>query len=195
MKHADTVVNVAAQSSLGDLTLRVDRACEEEANVERFFYVIAQLATSAGGDYAQELCLHARGDPGDLVKDKRATLGGRDEAFSIYFNTGERSLACSEELRLHQSLGYRGAVHNDEGPRGSAALIVNQAPDEILSTSRLALDENGQFRAMDSIEELEEILHRCRACNQIAPRCGNPFSLQEGRAAFRRFEVSAALLG
>ena len=92
----------------------------DEPNVHRLFDRRADLAHSALLDRAQQLDLHRQRQFGHFVEEKRSACGCLKESFSIALGAGERALAVTEELGLHQRLGNCTAIDRDKWLLASA---------------------------------------------------------------------------
>src|SRR4029453_4700654 len=88
--------------------------------------------------HPQELDLERRRELRDLVEEQGPAMRGLHETGLGPNRSGERALLVSEELRLEQVLGQRGAVHRDERLARAPAVCVDGPGEELLAGARLA---------------------------------------------------------
>src|SRR5262249_42491371 len=121
-------------------------------------------------EHAEELHLKVERQLADLVEEERPAGGGGEPAHARLGGAGERALHVAEELRLHERLGDRAAVHRDERHLGAPALEVDAARYDLLAGARLAGDEDGRIRLRDAAGELAELLGRARFAEEDLAR-------------------------
>jgi hypothetical protein len=66
----------------------------------------------------------------------------------------------AEELALEESFGHRRAVDGDEGPRLAATPAMQRPRDHLFTGAALTGHEDGDVGIRDTIDELEDGLHR-----------------------------------
>ncbi len=106
----------------------------------------------------QELHLDRVWNLRDLVEEQRAPVGRREETLRAGHGAGEGALHVAEELRFHQRLGNRAAVHRHERAGPTRRLQVHGARDQLLAGPALAGDHHRRAavgRLADRLEDLE----------------------------------------
>ena len=118
----------------------------------------------------QQLRLHGGRDFADLVEEDRAVAGDFEQARLVANRTGEGASHVAEQLGFEQRLGQRRAVDAHERRRGARALIVDQPDDELLAGAALAVDEHGRIERRDARRQLQDVLHRLAAGDEVLRR-------------------------
>ena len=108
---------------------------------------------------AEELGLERRRQLTDLVEEARPPVGGLEEPAPRGQGARERAALMAEQLRLHERLGQRRAVHDHERPVGARARVVDGPGDQLLPRPRLALDEHGGVEVRHASHELVQLDH------------------------------------
>ena len=70
---------------------------------------------------------------------------------------GERALHVTEQLALEQAFGERAAVDREERPFGARRELVDVAGDDLLTRSRLALDQHRGVGRRDGLDEPQHV--------------------------------------
>ena len=115
-----------------------------------------------------------------------------EQAGARRLRVGECALLVAEELRLHQVLGQRGAVHLDERPLAPPAAGVERARHVSLAAARLAQEEHRRGRcarparhAHDPLDHAAQALDGRRLPQDLARR-GLPLPVIGDLAALTR---------
>src|SRR5262249_27127247 len=87
------------------------------------------------------------GQQGDLVEEDRPMVRGLEEPRLGAARVRERSALVAEQLGLEESLGDGGAVDVHERPVGARPQAMDEAGDQALAGSRLALYQDGRHPA------------------------------------------------
>src|SRR6185503_4618136 len=90
----------------------------------------------------KQLRLNRCDDFTNLVEKQRAPRGHLEETGRVTHRTGKGAPNMAKELRLEQGFGQRRAIDRDERPRGTLALLVDHAHDELLAGAALAVDQD-----------------------------------------------------
>jgi hypothetical protein len=106
----------------------------------------------------QELDLQRRRELADLVEQDRPAVGLAKDAERLGSSAREGTLLVAEELALHQRLGHRAAVDDDE-LSGATAPLVQESGDALFARAALAGDEHGGLRRRDLRDELVDGAH------------------------------------
>ncbi len=100
-------------------------------------------------------------------RNKRAALGGLNQALLVGNGAGEAAFAMAEQLALHQFGGNGAAVHRHERSFATRAGLVNQVRDQLFTGARFAVDVHGRLAARDALDHLAQLLHGARAAEQL----------------------------
>src|SRR5690606_10224554 len=73
---------------------------------------------------------------------------------------GECAAFVTEQLAFDQILRNGGAVDRDKRLRGTRAVLMNAARDELLAGSAFPRDKHGDIAERDLADRLENLLHR-----------------------------------
>src|SRR5262249_28813232 len=103
--------------------------------------------------HTQNLRLGDRRQVGHLVEEQRAAVGQLEAALLAAGGAGEGAALVTEQLRLEQRLGQRGAVDRDERLGGTARALVDRAGEELLARATLALDQHRRRRRRHLLDE------------------------------------------
>src|SRR5207302_1272827 len=113
-------------------------ARREQAHVDLNALVGTDRTELAFLDDAQELLLHLGAHVADLVEEKRASVGLLEQTLLLFVRARERSARVTEELRLEQRVGQRGAILRHERLRCARAVEVDRARDELFARAAFA---------------------------------------------------------
>jgi hypothetical protein len=111
--------------------------------------------------------LYRRSDFADLIQEERPPASRLEQPRFVAHRTGKRTAHMSEQLRLQQRFGQRGAVDRDERASGSLALVMDQPNEEFLASAALAVNENRRVQRCDTPRQLEDLLHRGTARDEM----------------------------
>ncbi len=90
----------------------------------------------------QELDLEAQGQVGDLVEEKRPSLGEVEAALPVAGRAAERAADVPEKLALQELAGQSTAVDRHEGPLPARRMTVQRLRHELLAGAALAGHEH-----------------------------------------------------
>jgi hypothetical protein len=103
----------------------------------------AEAADGAVLDDLEELGLQRLGQERHLVEEDRPVMGGLEEAMLGAPGVGEGALLEAEKVGFQERLGVGRAVQLHESAGRGQDRLVEEAGDQALARSRLALDEDG----------------------------------------------------
>ncbi len=155
---ADAVVEILAKAALGDLGRQVTVGRAHEAHVDGLCPVRPQRSHLALLEDPEQLHLHRQRHLPELVEQQGAASRLHEQAVPARARAGERAAGGAEQLGLEERLRHRGAVDGNEGTAAASAILVDGLRDELLAGAALALDEDGQVRLDDAIQQVEDPL-------------------------------------
>ena len=112
----EPMVQLAAEAASAHRGCQVDAGGRDDPHVHWLVASAAEPAYLSRFDRGQQLDLQRVGKLPDLVEEQRAVMGRFDQSLLGGPGVGERSALETEELRLQEGVGDRGAVDIDEGP-------------------------------------------------------------------------------
>src|SRR6185437_12622076 len=152
-ENVEAVEEIAAEGAALHLLLEITVRGREDASVDRDRLGAAHWNHLALLQYAQELHLGGWRGFADLVEKERSLLRGLEETALVLHRAGERSLHVAEELTLEQALGQGAAVDRVERFVGAIRELVDVARYDLLSRSRLALNEHDGVGGSDGLRQ------------------------------------------
>src|SRR4051794_10948228 len=160
------VVQIAAETSVRDFRFEILVRCRDHAHIDADGLLAAHFLERLLLQYAQNFRLRLQAHVADLVEEERAAVGQLELAFAVIDRAGERAFAMSEQLRLDQLLGDRGAVDVDEWMLGALRETVQRPRNDFFSTAVLAGDEHAAVRRRGGAHLFIELLHRIALADQ-----------------------------
>jgi hypothetical protein len=120
-------------------------------------------------DRREELALERLGQEADLVQEKRAAVGGREEPGLPLIGVGEGAPLEPEHLGLQQGLRNGGAVDSHEPPARAGTGPMEDRREQPLAGAGLALDQNGRRApAAQGAEDPPHLLTELEDCLAVA---------------------------
>ena len=151
---------VEAEGALLDGLLEVAVRGRDDADVELDLLGAADAVKDALLEDAQELGLHVGRDLADLVEEQRTAASALEDTDVTAERATECALLVAEELTLEERGRERGAVDGDEGLVRARRLVVNEAREDLLTGTRLSLEQDGGRCLRDALCKREEALGR-----------------------------------
>ena len=159
----ESVVQILAERALLHHPLEVLIRRRDDAQVDRDVLGAADATERAALEHTQQLDLQHGRHLADLVEEQRATVRHLHETQLLGAGIGERALLVTEQLRLEQFGGDRGAVDLDERLGVASAHAMHEVREVLLARAALALDEHaGGVAARDLLGDRVRLLHRRR---------------------------------
>ena len=103
---------------------------------------------------------------GQLIHEKGAAIGEREDAFAILGGSRERALDMTEQMTLQEAFGDRDAVEGDERSVASRASEVHGAGNELLAGAAFSLDADAGIACSDLLDHREDPQHLLRATDK-----------------------------
>ena len=147
--HAEPVVEVLAEATVGDHRLEVAIGGGDDAGIDGARLEPADALHDMVLQEAQELDLQRRGGRGDLVEEDRAVVALLEFADALVHRAGERSAFVPEQFAFKERGGECGAVDADQAGGGAFAVAMNDSRQQFLSCAAFAADQNGGVTAGD----------------------------------------------
>ena len=160
------VIKILAESAGFNLDQRIPVGRAKEADINLLHCVTAHTRERPGLDKAQKLRLEVDIQFADFIEEERPPVRLLGSAVTVADGAGEGALHVTENLRLHQVLGYRRAVQRDEGPFPPGTSLVNGLGAELLAGATLAGDENRGPAGRSRIDHPVYRLHGERTANK-----------------------------
>ena len=143
VEHVEPVVQVGPELALFDPFGEVAVGGGDHADVGgRLDAIGADAPDLAVLEEAEHQRLHAQARLADFVEEDGAAVGELEQAGLVAVGAGEAAAHMTEQLRLEQRIGNRGAVERDQLDVAASALLVNQPRDDFLADTALASEEN-----------------------------------------------------
>ena len=143
-EEVEAVVEVFAEGVLLDEVGERAVGGGDEADVDWDFARAAEAADGGVFDGGEEFRLRAGGEGADFVEEKRAAVGGFEEADAAAFGVGEGAAFVAEEFGFGEGVGERGAVDGDERTVGARAGTVEPAGEGGFAGAGFAFEKNGR---------------------------------------------------
>ncbi len=140
--HREAVEEVGAEGALVDRQPQVAVGGGDDARVDGLVAAVPHRLDLPVLQRAQQLGLGRGGELADLVEEERPAVGQLEGARAIRAGRGEGALDVPEELALHQVLGDRPAVSDDEGLLHALAHAVDLFGQQLLARAGLAVDQH-----------------------------------------------------
>ena len=125
--HVQSVVEVLTKLSGAHLCCQVDVGRRHDTDVRRDRTITANSLETPFLQHPQQARLHTRVGDTHLVDEQSATARLLEPPEALAHGTGESTFLMTEQLRLENTLGERGAVDFDKGAVGAPAVFVNDA--------------------------------------------------------------------
>ena len=122
------MVQLAAEAAGAHRGCQVDAGGRDDPHVHWLVASAAKPAYLSRLDRRQQLDLQRVGKLPDLVEEQRAVMGRFDQSLLGGPGVGERSALETEELRLQEGVGDRGAVDIDERAGAASSAPVEDRP-------------------------------------------------------------------
>jgi len=158
---AEAMEQVGPKPVSGDEPPQIGVGRREQAEVRAPDLVTTDRSVFAGFEGTQELRLSTWQQLGDLVEEENPAGRPGDHAGPSAQGTRKGATFVTEQLRVHQVVGNRRAVHGDETAR-AASLRTNGLSHELLSRAGLASDENRESGSGEAFDPLVDRLHHLR---------------------------------
>jgi hypothetical protein len=155
--HAEPEEEVGAEAAARHRRLEVDVGGGDDPDVDRAHRGRAERAHLALLQHPQEPELDRHRDVADLVEEKGAAVGLREQARVVAHRSGEGAAAVAEELAVDERVGQRGAAHGDEGT--PLAALVDGAGQKLLAGAALAADQDRHVGSRDLLDLGEQPPH------------------------------------
>jgi hypothetical protein len=134
----------------------------------------------------EQLHLHRGRDVSDLVQEQCPVFGELDATGLSDGGTGECALLVTENFAFEQRVRKSRAVHFDERPRLSGALVVKRAGHELFARTGFASNERRRHHGRRSRDELENVLNGFGLAEQALPFRSGRRDLFRGRLRLAR---------
>ena len=107
--------------------------CGDHPHVGRSRMARADSTHLSALEDPQQLGLQSQGEVADLVQEERPASGVEEQPIAILGRTGKGPAPMTEQLRLHQGLGQRRGVHDQEGPVRPIGVRMQRPGDQVLA--------------------------------------------------------------
>ena len=94
-------------------------------------------------------------------------MGEAEQSRAVAIGAGVRAASATEQFRVEQRVGQRGAIDGDEGAVAPATLAMDAARDAFLARSGFAADEHGQLAARGTVGPVERAAPDCGATRRV----------------------------
>src|SRR5262249_29390745 len=147
----ETIVQVATKSSVLDLALEVAVRGGDKTHVDRKRLHSSYAEHFALLDRAKELRLRGARELPHLVEKPSASERGLEEPRLRAIGAGECALLVSEELRLDQALGERGAVETEEHAASAPGPVMDRFCNDLFADAGLPEQKDRYGSGSDTI--------------------------------------------
>jgi hypothetical protein len=165
--HLQAVVEILSETAFLDLRLQVPMGRRDHPHVHFDGLRAAHALQGTLLKDPQHLRLGLARHVADLVQEDGSTVGGLESPRPPCVCTRERSLLVSEEFALHQLPADGGAIHRDEGPVLSGAVLVEGLRDQLLAGTAGAANQHRQIGLRHLLDRLEDAPHGGAGPDQV----------------------------
>ena len=158
---------ILTEPSLRDFLCQVGIRRRQNAHVRPFRFRRADALELSRFQNAQKFPLLAIGDVRDFVEKERAAIGELEAPDTVGLSVGIGAFHMTKELALENTFGQPADVHGDHRPTAARGHRVQRPGHNALSRAVLARDEHVRVRRPDSVDELEDLLHRRRFGHEL----------------------------
>ena len=113
------------------------------------------------------LLCRSQAERANLIEKKGAVMGRFDAAFLGGGGAGESAFLIPKKFRLHQGFRQRGAIHADESPVATRALVMDRPRHQLFSRPAFPADSHRGIAARHPLDGLKKIPHGIRRAQQI----------------------------
>ena len=166
--HVEPIVQVLTKSSFFDPLFQRLVGGRHHANVYMNGNVLTHAPDFPLLQNAQEPALEHRRHRADLIEKDGAPIGFLEQTLLIIDRAGERAAAMAKKLGLEQILRQGAAIDRNKRGKLAAAVEMQGASDQFLARAALAEDQDRAIRIGYPFDQLEYLLHRGGAADDLA---------------------------
>ena len=170
LEDVQPVIEVLAKPTVGEHLSEVAIRGADHPDIDTQRPAAAEWPELPLLQHTQQFRLHREGKVPDLIEEQAPAVGQLEQALAIAVGTREGAADVPEKLALQQRLGDRRAVLGDERPRTPGSIEMERSGHELLAGAALSLDQDREARLGGPFQQLEDLLHRAAAPQQVAER-------------------------
>src|SRR5262249_25552971 len=151
-QHGETMVEVLAKAALADGHSQILVGRDQDRHAHRLGSGGTETAYTSFFHRLQELGLKSWGEEADLVEEQCAVVGRLEQTRLALPGVGERAALVAEQFCFEEWLGDGGAVDVDEWAVRPRSGAMNEAREQPLACSRLALNQDRGWLSRERVE-------------------------------------------